>query len=211
MAKKETTKQTITISPPNFKVAKFKISGTAPFMQNRFSAKAQKIMEDKMKEGEKAKKGKKREPRDFEADCEAAKYISTEGWNGIPASAFRNACIEACRVAGFQMTRAKMSVFCVAEGEDATDGTPLVRISGPKPEMVKMAVRNETGVADIRARPQWRKWGVNLSLRYDADQFTAEDVANLLMRAGIQVGVGEGRPFSKKSNGLNLGTFEIAA
>ena len=210
MAKKAENKQTITISPPNFQVAKFKIVGTAPYMQNRFSAKAQQMMKDKMMQGEQAKKGKKRQPRDFDADYKAAMYVSEDGWSGIPAPAFRNACIEACRVAGFTMTRARMSVFCVAEGIDATDGTPLVRIHGGKPEKTEMAVRNETGVADIRSRPQWKEWYCNLSMRYDADQFTAEDVANLIMRAGIQVGVGEGRPYSKKSNGLDMGTFEIA-
>jgi hypothetical protein len=46
-------------------------------------------------------------------------------------------------------------------------------------------------------------------VRFDADQFTLRDIANLLLRAGMQVGVGEGRPDSKKSCGMGWGTFEI--
>jgi hypothetical protein len=72
-----------------------------------------------------------------------------------------------------------------------------------------MATRNATGVADIRVRPMWRKWALNVVLRFDADQFTTSDVVNLLSRAGEQVGIGEGRPFSKSSNGLGFGTFTV--
>ena len=63
---------------------------------------------------------------------------------------------------------------------------------------------------DLRARPMWRKWGVKLRMEYDADQFTASDVVNLIARAGIQVGIGPGRPFSKMSYGMGYGTFRIA-
>jgi hypothetical protein len=46
-------------------------------------------------------------------------------------------------------------------------------------------------------------------LRWDADQFSVNDVMNLLSRAGVQVGIGEGRPFSKNSNGMGWGTWEV--
>jgi hypothetical protein len=56
----------------------------------------------------------------------------------------------------------------------------------------------------------WREWGLTLKVKFDADQFSATDVTNLLLRAGLQVGVGEGRPDSRESAGLGWGTFEIA-
>ena len=46
-------------------------------------------------------------------------------------------------------------------------------------------------------------------MRFDYDQFGYDDVSNLVLRAGIQVGVGEGRPDSKKSTGMGWGTFTI--
>lgn len=200
----------IRITAPNFQVLPMRIIGTAPYMQARFSEKAKQAMREKMEAGSTARKGANRTARDFDADYEAATHVSTEGWIGIPAAAFRNAAIDACRMAGFQMTRARMSVFVKAQGFDRLDATPLVRIEG-EPERTDMVVRNATGVPDIRIRPLWREWTATIAVSFDADQFTASDVANLFHRAGQQVGIGEGRPFSKDSNGLGFGLFAITS
>jgi hypothetical protein len=214
--KKKTTTTTskpaadaIAISPPNFETIVLEIEGTSPLLQQAFPQKARAAMRAKMEAGSTAKKGAKREPRNFEDDFKQSQHISEEGWNGIPAAAFRNACIDVCRMVGFKMTHAKMSVFCEADGLDKVDGTPLVKLIAGKPEQNEMPGRLATGVVDIRVRAMWRKWGAKLRLRFDADQFTATDVVNLLARAGEQVGIGEGRPFSKQSNGMGLGTFRI--
>lgn len=207
MSKTKTT--TLVIAPPKFKTLAIEIEGTAPYMQARFSAKAMQAMKEKMEAGSTARSKKKREARDFDEDFRQAQHISEDGWNGIPAAAFRNAAIDACRMVGFKMTHARMSVFVEADGFDKLDGSPLVQIIGDAPEKTELAVRNATGVADIRVRPMWRKWGAVLRVRFDEGQFTSEDVVNLMLRAGQQVGVGEGRPFSKKSNGLGYGLFSI--
>ena len=137
-------------------------------------------------------------------------YKGEGGWCGIPASSFRNASIDVCRMVGFKMTHAKMSIFIEADGFDELEGTPLVRLIAPNPpERTEMAVRNATGVADIRVRPMWREWGAVVRIRFDEDQFTADDVMNLINRAGMQVGVGEGRPYSKSSNGMGWGMFTV--
>ena len=201
--------QEITISPPNIQTIMLRIIGTAPYMQARFSEKAKQDMMAKQAAGSVAKKGTKREPRDFDANFEDAQHRAVEGWAGIPASALRNACIDACRMVGFQMTRAKMSVFVEPDGFDRRDGTPLVRLDAPEPERTEMATRNATGGTDIRIRPMWREWSALVRLAFDGDQFTASDVTNLLARAGLQVGIGEGRPFSKSSAGLGFGLFRV--
>ena len=200
----------VTITPPNFKHIKFTLEGTAPLLQNKFSTVKAKTMMATMAAGSTSKKGAKREARDFDADFIGAQHISTEGWVGVPASSIRTACIDVCRMAGFKMTHAKMSLFVLADGTDATDGQPLVRLVAKDPEKTAMPVRNSTGVTDIRVRPMWREWKLNVVIRFDADQFTFTDVANLISRAGEQCGLGEGRPFSKNSNGLGYGTFKIA-
>jgi len=202
-------KRAVTIEAPNFQILNVEIEGTAPYMQLRFTEKAMKAMKEKMEAGSTSTSKKKRKARDFDEDFKQAQHISEDGWNGIPAAAFRNACIDACRMVGFKMTHARMSVFIEADGYDELDGTPLVQILSNPPEPTSLAVRNATGVADIRVRPMWRKWGAILRIRFDQGQFTAEDVYNLLLRAGQQVGIGEGRPFSKKSNGLGYGLFTI--
>lgn len=204
------TKTAVQIKPANIQTAVFKIRGTAPYVQARFSAKAMQAMAAKMQAGSTAKGKKVREARDFDDDFEQAKHISTEGWPGIPASAFRQALISACRLVGFKMTLAKLSVFVRADGFDRVDGIPLIKLEGPAPERTDMAVRNATGVADIRVRPMWREWGASVHINYDADQFSLEDVTNLFARVGLQVGIGEGRPDSRESAGLGWGTFELA-
>jgi hypothetical protein len=194
----------VRISPPKFGNLRFELESIAPYMQARFSKKAE-IMQ-KMASGSTAKSKKHREARDYDKDCEEAMYVAEGGWNGIPASAFRKAIISACRLVNFKMTLAKLSVFIEADGFDAKDGTPLVRITG-EPERCDMHVRNATGVVDIRSRPLWRKWTASLRIRFDSDQFSEEDIANLISRVGLQVGVGEGRPDSKDSAGLGYGLF----
>lgn len=204
--------KSLTIPPPKFKTALFRIRGTAPYVQNKFSAKAREMMKAKQEAGSQATKGKKRDAKDFQACYEAACHKSDSGWYGIPAPAFRSGLISACRLVGFKMVLAKLSVFIEADGydQDANERTPLVKISKGKPHYTEMLVKNETGVADIRPRPMWDEgWEAELRVRFDADQFTVEDVANLLMRAGQQVGIGEGRPDSKNSHGMGWGTFEL--
>lgn len=202
--------ETIVISPPNMQRATLHIRGLAPYVQHKFSEKAQAQMEETQRAGTQARSRKKREARNFEAGYLAAMHVSAEGWRGIPAPAFRNAMIDACRLVGFVMTKAKLSVFVEAPGFDATDGTPLVPIEG-EPEVHKGWGRNANGTADLRWRPLWRKWEAYVPLRWDADQFSAGDVFNLLARAGLQVGIGEGRPSSPNSFGLGWGLFEVLA
>lgn len=202
--------QAVAVSAPNFQTAAFCIVGTAPYVQNKFSAKAREQMKTKQEGGSTSQSKKKREPKDFQACYEGAIHRTSEGWIGIPATAFRNAMISACRLVGFTMTRAKLAVFVEADGFDKDDGTPLVKMMKGEPIYHEMAVRNETGVADVRARPMWLPgWQADVRVRFDRDQFTLQDVTNLLMRVGMQVGIGEGRPDSRAGYGMNWGLFSL--
>lgn len=203
MAKKA---ETIEIKPLDMKVASIPIIGTAPYCQHAFSAKARKAMLDAQTA---TAKSRKKEPRDIEADFNGAMHISEEGWVGIPASSFRAAMISACRLVGFKMTLAKLSIFVQHDGLDVSSGQPLVKLIADEPEVSEMAVRLESGVASVAIRPLWREWGAMIRVRWDGDQFGLQDVVNLLDRAGQQVGIGEGRPDSRKSTGLGWGTFEV--
>lgn len=202
--------EVIHIAPPNIRTGEVWIKGTAPLVMHKFSDKAKNMMREKQAAGSTAKTKRERVAKDFDALFEGARHRSFEGWDGIPAPAFRNACIDACRLVNYKMTMAKMSIVVDADGFDAIEGTPLVKIYGGEPRKLESMVRLATGVCDISVRPQWLEWGARLRFKYDADQFTANDVVNLIARAGMQVGVCEGRPFSKNSNGMGWGTFEIS-
>lgn len=202
-------RQRFTIPPPKIRTIRLATVGTAPLVVAKFSAKAREQIREQHLAGSTSRKGKLRDPKDFHELFEGGRHIAPEGWDGFAASSLRNGLISACRLVGFRMTLAKLSLFVQHDGLDAEDGTPLVRIIGPEPEPFEAMVRNATGVVDIRVRPMWRAWGAYLHVSYDEGQFTATDVANLVMRVGLQVGLCEGRPDSKDSAGIGFGTFRL--
>jgi hypothetical protein len=204
--------KTVEIASPNFATIVFPIVGTTPYCQNKMTASSRKKMRDAMTDGQKSSSKRKREPRDFDRDFEETTRRTADGKYGIPAPAFRQAMVRACDTVGFKMTRAKMSVFIVADGYDQDDGMPLVVFTKGEPKKMEHVVTNANGSADIRARPFWEPgWKASVRVRYDADQFSPEDVTNLLARAGAQVGIGAGRAFSPNSAGMGWGHFEIEA
>lgn len=203
------TKQANAISRPKFGRLEFTIRGTAPYVTNKFAAEAREQMRAKQAAGSTANKGRKKDPKDFDKCARESMHLLPDGRPGMPASAFRQALISACRLVGFKMTLAKLSVFVEADGFDADDDTPLVAFSKGEPEHVEHYTRNETGVADIRARMRFSPgWEAKVRIRYDADQFTQSDVGALMERVGVQCGIGAGRPDSSKSAGMGWGTFE---
>ena len=203
MKVKETS---VVISAPRFATVEILLQGTAPLVVARFSKKAELMA--KMAEGGASKNKKVRNARDYDKEAEDARYRSNEKWEGVNAAAFRAGMISACRLVGFKMTLAKLSTFVEADGYDVQDGIPLIRIYG-KSETYTAHTRNATGVVDVRSRPMYREWACKLRVRYDMDQFSAQDVYNLVARVGGQVGLCEGRPDSKSSAGCGFGTFEV--
>lgn len=199
----------VSIPAPNFRTAIFRIVGESPLVMHKFSAKARTEMRDKQAEGGLATKRRVRDPKDFDAVYQGAIHYLSDGTIGMPAAAFRAALISACRLVDFKMTIAKMSLFIESDGLDVDDGQPLVRIVGT-PRPLEMMARVGMGLSDIRTRPIFETWACELRISYDADRFNGTDLANLLARAGRQVGVGEGRPDSKMSAGMGWGTFRIA-
>lgn len=104
----------LVIPAPNMQTAQFEIAGTAPLLIAKFSKKAE--LMDKMAQGKSAGSRKNREARKYEEEAAKAAYQSEDGWYGINAASFRNAMISACRLVGFKMTLAKLSIFVEADG-----------------------------------------------------------------------------------------------
>jgi hypothetical protein len=193
------------ITAPNIASARVLVRGTSPLVIERFSKKSELMM--KMAEGPTAKKAA-RTARDYEKEVEDARYRHPEGWEGFNASSIRAACIRACSLVNVKMTIAKLTIFVGEDGWHEEDQLPLVRIYGTSRTHTGHT-RNATGVVDIRARPMYEKWFSELKIKWDADQFKGDTVFNLLSRAGMQVGIGAGRPNSKDSAGCGWGTFEL--
>lgn len=205
----KTVSQSVSIAAPKFQTAEFSIKGIAPLVIHRFSAKTKNQMKLKMETGKAASSKKNRDPKNTDDTYNEARYISREGWDGFHAAAIRNAMISACRLVGFKMTLAKLSVFVEADGVDAEEPQiPLIRIIG-KPTKQEDMARVETGQPYVTIRAAYHDWKAKVRIRWDGDQFTIQDVSNLLSRVGLQVGIGEGRPDSKNSAGMGWGLFEL--
>jgi hypothetical protein len=200
---------TVNIKPPRFDKAEFVIRGVAPLVIHRFSQKTKLEMEQKMITGKAAGSKKNREPRAIEDLYEEARYRAPEGWDGFNASSIRKAMISACRLVNFKMVLAKLSVFVLADGHDAKEPQiPLIRIYGD-PIIQKDIGRVETGQPYVTVRPAFHDWSARVRIRWDADQFTLDDITNLMTRVGMQVGIGEGRPDSPNSAGMDWGLFMV--
>ena len=201
---------TVHIKAPQFGTANFLVKGTAPLVIHRFSAKTKAQMKAKMEEGKSASSKKNREAKSADVSYEESRYRAKEGWDGFHAASIRNAMISACRLVNFKMTLAKLSIFVIEDGRDATEPQiPLIRIIGKAVKQEDMA-RVETGQPYITVRAAYHDWSAIVRIRWDKDQFSVDDITNLLARVGQQVGIGEGRPDSKNSAGMGWGLFEIA-
>jgi hypothetical protein len=182
----------------------------SPLVIHRFSSKTKEQMKQKMETGKAAGSKKNREARSTDDLYAEARYRNVAGWDGFNASAVRAAMISACRLVGFKMTLAKLSVFVEPDGVDSTEPQiPLIRIYGDPVKQEDMA-RVETGQPYVTVRAAYHDWRAQIRIRFDADQFTLQDVTNLVARVGMQVGLGEGRPDSKNSAGMGWGLFAIA-
>lgn len=203
------SKATVSIPAPKFQQATFEVTGTAPLVIHRMSQKLKQQFKQKMETGKAAGNKKNREAQDTDQIFNDGRYIAKAGWDGFHAAAVRNAMISACRLVGFKMTLAKLSIFVLNDGVDAKEPQiPLIRIYG-KPTKQEDIARVETGQPYLCVRPAYYDWSAKIRIRWDADQFTTHDVSNLLMRVGQQVGIGEGRPDSKNSAGMGWGLFDL--
>lgn len=191
----------IIIPTPEIATITVGIRGVSPLIMHAWSAKAKQMMLDKQM-GIPVPKKQAKSPED---DYNGARYISAQGWDGVPATAFKAAMVGACRlVDNLNMTLAKRLFF--VEADDAASN--LVRIYG-EPEMRQDMVRLETGVADIRFRPEYNPWRAAVTIRFLNGIIKPSAVVNLMALAGMAEGVGEWRPSAPKSATGTYGMWEI--
>jgi hypothetical protein len=193
----------ILIPQLDVRVAHVPIEGITPLIMHKWSEKAVAMMLEKQQKKAKAPK----EAKDPEECFRQATYTVTGGGYGFPAVGFKAAMVGACRrVPGLSMTLAK-TVFFVRSDSVGTGGEHLVRIKGPEPVMRRDMVRLESGVADIRFRPEFRDWSADLQVEYDASMVSEEQVVQLVELAGTWGGIGEWRPSAPKCATGSYGRF----
>lgn len=178
---------TIDLSAIEVGLMRVPILGTAPIITNRFSEKAKRQMLDKA-QGRKTPK----QPKDPEAEYEAAFYRFEDGGFGIPVTAFKGATVGGARFfAGVTMTAIRQCLFF--KGPMGVDGQQLVRIEGI-PRMREDVVRVGNGGTDLRYRPEFPEWSAVLDVVFVKASLTQGSVLSLINAGGLGIGVGDWRP-----------------
>lgn len=207
----ENAERIMEIPPIEIGRALVRVEQMSPLIVNRFSEKAKKQMLDKqMKKAMPAK-----EAKDPEALFRSSLYVipGTEkmtdfepGKYFLPGVMFKKAAVGGCRyVDGITMEKAKGLFFVSGDGEG--HGDPVLEFD--EIVMREDAVRNATGVADLRFRAQFNNWAAELDINYNKRAIAIEQVVNLLNAGGFGQGVGEWRPSAKK--GGEFGRFHVVS
>lgn len=128
--------------------------------------------------------------------------IWAEGRFGFPAVGVKAAIVRAGTDVGLNMTDLRRQILIPAE---------LLEIEcAPGPRMRCDVTRTESGTPDIRFRPEFLKWTMQIPIQYNKTSRTRDQIVNLVRMAGFGVGLGEWRPSGKKTSGT-WGTFKIVS
>lgn len=183
------------------------VRGISSLIVNNWSEKAKQEMRDKQM----GKAKQKREPKDPKKCFVDAAYIDTRGVHCVPALAFKNAIVCAARFADdMKMTVLRGAIF--VEGthrlkmpDGSAGASDYLPIKSKPPIMREDMVRVGQGTADLRYRPEYHDWSVDLPIQFNQRVITLEQLVNLVKVAGFGVGICEWRP---ERNGQH-GRFDV--
>jgi hypothetical protein len=199
------------IQPPKWSEIEVTIEGTAPYMQHRFWSKGQMI--GGQREGGKSQK--KKDARNFESEADKSMYRGPGGECCLPVLAVKAAMVRAASLVGGEMKSTKLAMRIIEEFRDVDEGMPCVKLNGDPVVDIRITRNSGPGrSATPRARMRWDKWTAKLRIRWLENIVGgAGKILSLLETAGECVGIGEGRPDAKSSDGVGLGfgTFRVVA
>jgi hypothetical protein len=176
------------------------IVGTAPLIMHNWSEKAKRQMLDTM-QGRKSPK----EPKNPDAEYEAAFYRTDAGGYGFPVLAFKAATVEASRFYGKSVTKVGLRQTLFFTGQYSKSANmQLVPVTG-EPHMREDVVRVGISGTDLRYRPEFPEWTTELTVTYVKSSLTRDSVLSLIDAGGLGTGVGEWRP---EKDG-DFGTYRI--
>ena len=192
---KKTNATQITIPAVEWTRMRVTLVGLTPLIVNNFDEKTRQQMADKQE----GKAAHKRPPKDPKQCYERARLRDSKGKDCIRALWVKCACVDAARFAeGVKMTHLRGAIR--VEGD-------MVQLKYKKLRMRCDPVRNANGGADLRYRPEYTDWSIDVVVSYRENMITPESVLNLLNNAGQSIGLCERRP---GQNGDTFGMFEVA-
>lgn len=217
--KKKVIEKVVEIPKINVRDATIRVVGTTAYISHKKGEDVIKAMRDKQ-----AKVPKQaRKIRDTQAEYAGSLYWLNKNGQlvnpngdpnkhktgfGIPARAFKQACVNACRSikgSGMTMSLAKNAFFVLPEYIPVLNHN-FKTFAQPKMREDLLSLPSGKGSADLRYRGEFLYWACILHISFNENVISLAQIANLLNLAGFGVGVGDDRP--DKSGGTQ-GRFEI--
>ena len=198
-APKTTMETENSVQPLRQGVVKLRLIGTTPLYQNRMAAKAkQQLLVGGQRKGKADRASIKHNPEDEYRDS-AEKLLSGPTALGLNVIAVKAAMSTAAlETPGLTKTSAQRLLFMPGSFAPLY-GTPQLKM-----DTVRSADINRT--PDIRSRCFLPRWGAEVEVRYVVPQLSMTSVVNLLINAGILIGVGDFR--QEKGKG-SFGSFRV--
>lgn len=202
----------ISIRPIEVKETTIRIVGDSPLIMHAWSEKAKRMMLEAQQGKAKGKKkpvknpvddfiqaaywmsGKPQYPDDAsEEECAAAFEAAIENGAtfGFPVTAIKQAAQSAAYRLGWVKNQMGLRGSFFIKGDE----NGMVQIHSDVPEMREDMVKVGMGTADIRYRPQFNHWYIDLLISYNAaSEFSLESIINAINAGGYVCGIGEWRP-----------------
>lgn len=181
---------TITIPSLNLQILKLRVIGDSSLIVNQWSEKAKQQIRKKQFKMPDQKRAAKSPADDYKASLY---HLPGGKGYGFPTIGFKSAAVDACIcIAGIKKTEARGAFHVLGE---------LVQIHGT-PNMREDLPRNANGMPDLRYRGEFKKWEATLTIRYNANMLSPEQIANLFNHAGFSIGVGEWRTAKDGQHGM---------
>lgn len=200
--KPEKKQETVVLQRLQTAVVKIEIVGDTTLLTHSWSNKARKDLKDRDAQKVGGKGG--RAARDPEQEMRDAMYLMPDGKTpALPTIMFKVAMANAAKfVKGWEKKTGiiRGSLFIIG------DYVPVRGIPELHEAMVRLMGPGRP--AQVRYRPQFKRWGVTLEIRYRPDMISVTEICELLNHAGFSVGVGEDRP---EKRGNQLGQFHVAS
>ncbi len=205
MATKKTNTETVEIRPLDIKRVPIRIVGDTPLIIHAWSEKAKRMMlEAQMGKA----KGKKKDVKDPFQDFAQALYWITEKPEDLDEESFDEALANGAKF-GFPVGSIKLAGNSAAyrmgwvKNQMALRGAyflnseygDLAEIKGSQPMMREDMVKVGMGTADIRYRPIFEHWYMDVELEYNASgEIGLDNIINIINAGGYCCGLGEWRP-----------------
>lgn len=197
---KPPTERPLRVPSLNQDVLKIRVVGLSSLVTKPLSEKTRESIAKKQ-EGIPQPKKKARDP---EEEYDTSRYVDADGRDCFPARNFKKALVSAYDGTD-GITRMSITKYVYVLG----DLLPLTYRRRVK--RMDWGRNNQRGIPGTGPavpiyRMEYQGWSVDLTIEYDANQFTADEIVALLRLAGRYGGIGEMRP---QKTGLDFGRFDI--